>query len=73
MTDKYETIIQNLRNEGKEAHAQEIEELLGRLYEAEETLSQWQSNGAAKTDPEVARRQAIAARAYFDRRLIKPW
>lgn len=65
----YDKIIKNLRDEGKEEAASAIEELLGQLYEAEEIARQIQSSPR----PVDKKKFEMAARAYFDRRLIKPW
>ena len=65
----YDEIIKNLRDEGREEAASAIEKLLGQLYEAEEIASQFQSSSR----PVDKKKFEIAARAYFDRRLIKPW
>ncbi len=71
MQADYDAIISDLRKRGLEEAAEAIEILLGQLYEAEEELQQLIP--APPADPERARKQAMAAKAYFDRRRIKPW
>ena len=71
MTFNYDEIIKDLRAAGKEADAQAIEELLGRLYEAEEVVAGYEYKGADHGSPEARQRHRLAAQAYYDRRLIK--
>ncbi len=66
----YDKIIRDLRAAGEEAHAQAIEELLGQLHEAEETLDQIGYEPQDRDTPEAKRRHRIAIQTYYDRRLI---
>jgi hypothetical protein len=71
MQADYDAIICDLRKRGLEEAAEAIETLLGQLYEAEEELQQLIPIPPA--DPEWTRKQAMPAKAYFDRQRIKPW
>jgi hypothetical protein len=67
----YDKIICDLRAAGKEAYAQAVEELLGQLHEAEETIEQLGYEPQDRDTPEAKRRHRIAIQTYYDRRLIK--
>lgn len=66
MQADYAAIRSGLRKRGLAEEAEAIEILLGQLYEAEEELQQLIP--APSSDPERTRKQAMAAKAYFDRR-----
>lgn len=70
MTIDYDKIIRDLRAAGNEADAEAVEELLGRLHEAEETINQFRYEPEDRDTPEAKRRYRIAIQTYFDRRLI---
>ena len=73
MTTDYNSIARDLRLRGLEEAAEAIESLLGQNYELQEELYTLRSRAdrkAQKSDADV--KHEIAARAYFDRRRIKP-
>jgi len=74
--EEYDSIIRDLRSRDQEWAAEALEELLGRVYEAETGIQLSASRTSPKTSyartSEDNKRQALAAAAYFDRSRIKP-
>lgn len=70
MAFDYDQIIRDLRAAGNEEAAQAVEELLGQLYEAENSLDEFRYEPQDTESPEAKRRKRIAIQTYYDRRLL---